>query len=139
MHPGSTDGAAENFLARVQQHAGVTSRSEAERLTRATLNALSENVSGGQMDDLVRRLPEELRPDTAHASGHAAAFDKGAFLDKVSGGIGTVDPEEAERQVSAVLGTVREWAPPEQTADTMAQLPPEFARLFQPPGGQREQ
>ncbi|MFD0775257.1 DUF2267 domain-containing protein [Streptomonospora algeriensis] len=124
-----TGDAGDAFLARVQQHAGLASRTEAQRLTDATLAALERSLSGGQFNDLTRNLPPALQPERA-ASGQAVAFDKGAFLDKVSGGVASVDPAEIERSVSAVLTTLREWLPPEEAENTMAQLPQELAALF---------
>ncbi|MDT0304077.1 DUF2267 domain-containing protein [Streptomonospora wellingtoniae] len=117
------------FLARVQQRSGIESRTEAQRLTEATLSALQRRLSGGQFNDLARNLPPALQPER-EASGQAAAFDKSAFLDSVSGGISTVDPAEVELAVNAVLNTVREWLPDEEVEDTLAQLPRELSELF---------
>lgn len=117
------------FLARVQQHAGLDSREEARRLTEATLDALQRSLSGGQFNDLARNLPPALQPER-EASEQAVAFDKGAFLDKVSGGVSTVDSAEVERGMSAALSTVRAWLPREETEDTLSQLPQELSALF---------
>ncbi|MDS1272415.1 DUF2267 domain-containing protein [Lipingzhangella sp. LS1_29] len=129
MYDESTDGAEERFLARVQQHAGLTNRAEARRLTEATLNELAVAVSGGQVEQLVRNLPEPLQPGTPKA-GQATAFDKQAFLDAVSGSVPSTDLEEMEVLASAVLNAVREEAPDRQVDDTLAQLPPDLAALF---------
>lgn len=124
-----TGDAGDAFFARVQQHAGLGSRTEARRLTEATLSALERSLSGGQFNDLTRNLPPELQPER-EVSGQAVAFDKGAFLDKVSGGVSSVDPAEIERSAGAVLNTLRGWLPPEETRDTLAQLPRELRELF---------
>ncbi|KII00037.1 hypothetical protein LP52_03590 [Streptomonospora alba] len=124
-----TGDAGDAFLARVQEHAGLDSREEARRLTAATLAALQRSLSGGQFNDLAGNLPPALQPEH-EASEQAVAFDKGAFLDKVSGGVSTVDPAEVERGVSAVLNTVRERLPREETEDTLSQLPKELSALF---------
>ncbi|GAA4891468.1 DUF2267 domain-containing protein [Streptomonospora salina] len=124
-----TGDAGDAFLARVQQHAGIASRGEALRLTEATLAALQRSLSGGQFNDLARNPPPALQPES-EASGQAVAFDKGAFLDKASGGVSAVDPAEVELSVSAVLTTLRERLPREETEDTIAQLPRGLAALF---------
>ncbi|QBI53120.1 DUF2267 domain-containing protein [Streptomonospora litoralis] len=124
-----TGDAADAFLGRVQQHGGLASRGEAQRLTESTLAALQRSLSGGQFNDLARNLPPALQPER-EASGQAVAFDKGAFLDKVSGGVATTDAAETEQLVSAVLNTVREWLPHEETDNTLAQLPKDLSTLF---------
>ncbi len=126
----STDAAEEGFLARVQHQSGLTSRAEARQLSDATLGALATAVSSGQLADLTRHLPNAVQPSD-HSPGHATSFDKGAFLDAVSGGVPSTDLEEVEILTSAVLNVVREEAPQEQVTDTLAQLPPELAALFQ--------
>lgn len=134
MHPSPEyDDATENFLARVQQHAGVTTRIEAERLARATLHALGERISSGQAADLAPGIPPELRPEIEpeRARGQAKAFEKNAFLDRITGQIGTVDIEVAERQARGLLRTLYEWAPEGEIDATLAQLPPELAELFE--------
>ncbi|TQN32542.1 uncharacterized protein (DUF2267 family) [Haloactinospora alba] len=136
MHPGYTDSATENFLARVQEHNGLESRAEADQLSRATLSALAQCVSAGQMDDLTAGLPEDLHSAIEAGTRQAKSFDKRTFLDQISGGIGSVDMSEVERKTQGVLRTLREWAPEGQSSDTIAQLPPELARLFAPSGSQ---
>lgn len=133
MHAGLGDEygeAMESFLARVQQRSGLSSHDEAARLARGTLSALAESISGGQMGDLAPVLPTELRPQIEQARGQARAFDKSAFLDRLSGDIGTVDMDEAEKQARAVLHTLYEQAPEGEIDDTVAQLPAELSRMF---------
>lgn len=130
MQPGDEDTTMEDFLARVQQLGELGDRTEAERATRATLRALAESITGGQMDDLAPGLPMGLRPEIEQARGQARSFDKGAFLDRVTGGLGTVDIDKAETQVRAVLRTLYERAPEGEIGDTIGQLPPDLARMF---------
>ncbi len=131
MHPGYEDSAMEEFLGRVQQRSGLTTREEADRTTRATLGALAEAITGGQMGDLSPGLPMELRPEIEQARGQARAFDKDAFLDRITGQTDTVDLEKAETRARAVLQTLHEWAPEGEIDDTVEQLPPELSRMFQ--------
>lgn len=124
------DDTMENLLARVQQLGELDSRTEAERATRATLRALAESITGGQMDDLAPGLPATLRPEIEQARGQARSFDKATFLDRITGGLDTVDLDKAEAQVRAVLGALYERVPAGEIEDTIGQLPPELARMF---------
>lgn len=131
MHPGYEDSAMDEFLARVQQLGDLTTREEAERATRGTLSALAESISGGQMGDLSPGLPMPLRPQIEQARGQARSFNKGEFLDRVTGDVDTVDIDKAETQARAVLRTMYEWAPEGEVDDTLEQLPPQLAQLFE--------
>lgn len=120
----------ESFLTRVQQVGELSSRDEADRATRATLGALAESITGGQMDELTPGLPRELRAQVEQASGQARSFSKEAFLDRVTGGTGTVDTGKAETQARAVLRTLYEWAPAGEIDDTVRQLPSDLSDMF---------
>jgi uncharacterized protein (DUF2267 family) len=137
MQDEHVDTAEENFLRRVQQHSGLTSRTEARRLTEATLSALAVAVSAGQVTQLARHLPVGLQPGH-RAAGQAVKFDKAALLDTVSGAVPSTDPEEIEILTSAVLNTVREQLPAAQMSDTLAQLPDDLAALFHGAPGDRQ-
>lgn len=129
--PGPQGMTMETFLEQVQQRAGLSTQQEADRLARATMSTLSERVTGGQANDLSPALPPELRTELARFSGQATSFDKNAFLDRISGEIDTVDLEEAEKQVRAVLTILRQWAPGGEIDATIAQLPSDLAALFE--------
>lgn len=124
-------GPMQSFITRVQQLAELSDRDETERVIHGTLGTLAETITGGQMGDLAPVLPVELRPDIAESRGQARPFDKGAFLDRVTGHIDTVDIDTAETQVRAVLQTGYEWALAGEIDDTLAQLPPDLAAMFQ--------
>ncbi len=123
-------GTMRSFVEQVQDSAGLSSFEETDALARATLRTLAESISGGQVDELTRGLPQELRDELSKRSGQARSMEKTAFLDRVSGAIQTTDLEAAEQQVRAVLTTVREWAPAGETDDTVNQLPSSIAGLF---------
>ncbi|WP_019854277.1 DUF2267 domain-containing protein [Actinopolyspora mortivallis] len=118
------------FEEQVGQRTGLSDTTEIERLTRATIRALSERLAAGQLNDLEPALPPELREELHSFGGQAVSFDKETFLDQVSGEIDTVDVDEVERRVSAVLGVLLAWAPGEEIEDTIAQLPPDLAEMF---------
>ena len=124
------DATMSSFVEQAQEAAGLSSFEEADALVRATLRTLAESISGGQVDDLTRGLPQEVRDELSKRSGQARSMDKNGFLDRVSGSIQTTDLETAEQQVRAVLKTVREWAPAGETEDTVDQLPKSLADLF---------
>ncbi|SFE47045.1 Uncharacterized conserved protein, DUF2267 family [Actinopolyspora alba] len=120
-----------DFAEQVRQSAGMSSADEASRVARATLTTLAEAVSAGQVDELAEGLPEELRNELSQRSGRARSLNKLEFLDRISGEIATTDLETTEEQVRAVLTTLRRWAPSDETADTVEQLPGSIAGLFE--------
>lgn len=124
------DATMSSFVEQAQEAAGLSSFEEADALVRATLRTLAESISGGQVDDLTRGLPQDVRDELSKRSGQARSMDKNGFLDRVSGSIQTTDLEVAEQQVRAVLKTVREWAPAGETDATVDQLPKSIAGLF---------
>jgi uncharacterized protein (DUF2267 family) len=119
-----------SFVEDVQGATNLDSADEAERLTRATLGTLAEGISGGQVDDLMPELPEELRRELSGRSGQARSLDKTGFLDRVSGEITTTDMETTEDLVRGVLRTLRSWAPEGQIDDTVDQLPRSISEMF---------
>ncbi|SDQ32081.1 DUF2267 domain-containing protein [Actinopolyspora saharensis] len=119
-----------SFQEQVQQRTGLNDATETERLTRATLRALSERLAAGQLNDLEPALPPELREELYRFDGRAVSFDRDTFLDQVSGEVDTVDIDEVERRVRAVFEVLLQWAPGEEIEDTIAQLPPDLAEMF---------
>jgi uncharacterized protein (DUF2267 family) len=129
--PARSGPALQRFVEQVQRLAGLSTESEAETLTRATLSKLGERISSGQARDLTAALPAELAAElTSHATPQATAFQRDELLDQVSGVIHSVDIETVEAQVVAVLTTLKQWVPGDQLDDTFAQLPPDLVNLF---------
>lgn len=118
------------FVEQVQQRGQVPLLKEAEQVARATLAALADAVSETQAAALKPALPPELAEEMAQKHGQANAFDTGAFLDRISGHVATVDHDALEAQVRAVLVTLAEWQPAGQIDDTLGQLPAGLADLF---------
>ena len=50
----------DEFIGQVQHRARLSSRGEAERATRATLETLAERLAGGEEQDLAAQLPAEF-------------------------------------------------------------------------------
>ncbi|NMO89207.1 DUF2267 domain-containing protein [Actinomycetospora sp. TBRC 11914] len=121
------------FTGQVQRRLGLETESEAELLTRATLNEFGKAVSSGIAQDLTVTLPPELSAElrAQHQSDdQARAVDKAAFVDAVSGAVHSVDADEVERQVEQVLRLLREWLPEDQVDRTLEQLPGGLAELM---------
>jgi uncharacterized protein (DUF2267 family) len=122
--------ALRSFVEQVREKAGVDSPQEAEVLVRATLRTVAESITGGQVDDLTSGLPTELRQELRQHRGQARRIDKRGFLDRISGELVTTDEDTTEKQVRAVLSTLRSWAPAKEIDDTVDQLPSSLAELF---------
>lgn len=118
------------FIQQIQHRASLEQYEEAHQLAVATLEALGQSVSGGQAQQLAQWVPPELGEELTGHTGHASAFDKSNFLDKIGGKIFTVDIERVEQYVRVTLQTVRSYAPTEEFDNTIAQLPDELAALF---------
>ena len=118
------------FVEQVQKRGPLQFAEEAERVSRATLAALADAVSSSQAGALTPALPPELAEEMAAKTGQANAFDRGAFLDRISGHVRTVNQDELENQVRAVLATLADWQPRDQIDDTLQQLPAPLAELF---------
>lgn len=129
--PRDTDQTKEAFLARVIDEAPeVRTDAEAEQVARATLSALANAVSAGQISDLMPALPPGLAPEGTAVASNAQQVDKSAFLDQVGGASGSTDVEVVERQVRAVLTTLTRWAPNAQISATLDQLPADIREMF---------
>lgn len=126
-----TDQTAEAFLAQVSSEVPeVRTDNEAEQVTRATLSALANAVSAGQISDLLPALPPGLAPEGPAVAGNAQQMDKSVFLDQVGGESGITDVEAVERRVRAVLATLARWAPNSQIEATRDQLPADIREMF---------
>ena len=118
----------DEFLAQVQQAAGIDSREQAEQAVHATLRTLAERISGGQAKDLAVYLPAAVRTDLMTATEEAEPFGREEFLDRIAA-IESIDRPTAERHARAVLTTVRVSVPAREVSDTLDQLPSDIARL----------
>jgi Uncharacterized conserved protein (DUF2267) len=65
----------DEFIALVEGE-GDVSREEADRAVQATLRTLAERLSGGEVADIARQLPQELRPWLSDGA-KAEPFDQG--------------------------------------------------------------
>lgn len=123
------------FIDAVARRAGVSS-TEAVSVTRATLETLTDRITGGQARGLAGQLPVELREHlhkTTSAAGaqFAEPFRLEEFVQRVSARAG-VDGALANAGVRAVLTTVGETVSSEELEGTVSQLPKEFWEIIRP-------
>jgi uncharacterized protein (DUF2267 family) len=118
------------FVQTVHERTGL-SRQEAADLSRATLEALSERLSEGEVVQLSAQLPEGLREYVRPGKKkQAERFGLDEFLQRVSEHTG-LTLQETTAGVSAVLTTLREAVPAAEFRDVMSQLPADFAGLLE--------
>ena len=125
----------EHFIERVARRAGLA-RDEAVRATQAVLEALGERISAGQVDDLAARLPVELeqplKRGKARSKGAARPLSLDEFVRAIADREGAT-ADEAQEHARAVLATLREAVGEKEFADTVAQLPKEYAPVLARP------
>jgi uncharacterized protein (DUF2267 family) len=122
---------ADDFIIRVAERAGIDLE-PAQRAVEATLETLAERIAGGDVADLLARLPVEL-----HAPLHRVGDDRRAaarrmsrddFLRRIAEREGA-DPLAVAQHAQAVFATLRE-AVGDEFLDVRAQLPPEYSDLL---------
>jgi uncharacterized protein (DUF2267 family) len=122
---------AEEFWERVAQRAALDADG-ARRATHAVLTTLAERISGGEVDDLIARLPVELHPPlqegNALSKGVARRLSLEDFLRRIAEREG-VAPAEAREHARAVFATLREAVGEEEFLDVSAQLPLEYTAV----------
>jgi uncharacterized protein (DUF2267 family) len=125
----------EAFLERVEQRTSFD-RIGAERATDAVLEALGEKISRGEADDLERELPHELHAalelGEIKTGGEARHMSLDEFLGRVAE-LEDTTSDEATLHAEAVLATLREAVSEKELADLTAQLPGDYAVLFERP------
>ena len=125
----------DTFLDRVGRRTDLD-RLGAERATDAVLEALGERVARGEIEDLERELPRELRPalerGEATTGGQAQRMPAGEFLARVAA-LEAVGPDEATVHVEAVFAALRETVTADELADLTAELSDDYAPLFARP------
>jgi uncharacterized protein (DUF2267 family) len=132
-NPARSSATLSAFTGQVQRRLGFETQSEAEVLTRATLNELGKAISAGLAQDLTVSLPPELSAELRAQrpkDDQARSVTKDAFVDAVSGRVTSVDAEKVEHQVEQVLHLLREWLPEDQVDRTLEQLPGGLAELM---------
>jgi uncharacterized protein (DUF2267 family) len=123
---------AEEFLARVAERTGLDFDG-ARRATEAVLEVLAERIAGGEVDDLIPRLPlalhDPLRRGRAASGGSARRMTLEEFLERIAEREG-VDPFGASEHARAVFATLREAVGDDEFFDVTVQLPPDYGVLL---------
>jgi uncharacterized protein (DUF2267 family) len=122
---------AQEFLQRVAERAGLDVE-EAARATVAVLETLAERIAGGEVHDLITRLPVELHEPLKRGGEQrdrpARRMSVDEFVLRVAARE-RVSPEQAPQHIRAVLEALRE-AVGEEYFDVRAQLPPEYTSVL---------
>jgi uncharacterized protein (DUF2267 family) len=101
----------QEFLQRVQEQINATepatqTQRAAEQAITATLQTLSERLTGGEATDLAAQLPEELKAPLQRSAEEAEGFSLEEFYGRVAEREG-VDIETARHDASAVMSVLR--------------------------------
>jgi uncharacterized protein (DUF2267 family) len=122
---------AAEFWERVAERAALDADG-ARRATDAVLTTLAERISGGEVDDLISRLPAELHAPlekgNALSSGVARRMSLDDFVRRIAEREGAT-PAEAREHARAVFATLREAVGENEFLDISAQLPLEYAAV----------
>ncbi len=119
------------FAATVAEQAGL-GKEEAADLTRATLEALGNQLSGGEVRDLALDLPGGLADSLPRRSGGAHPVPLRDFVRQVSERTG-LNEAEVTRGAGAVLTTLGRTVDSPHVQHALAQLPAEYRRLARLP------
>ena len=121
----------EEFIGQVRERARLASREEAEKATRATLETLVGRLQGNEAQQLAAQLPPELAHYMQLASaGIGDSYGLDEFFRRISMREG-VEIQDASFHARVVTGLLSEIVTMGEIADVRAQLPPDFARLFE--------
>ena len=116
----------DTLMGQVQNRVRLSSRADAERAVRSTLETLAERIPAGLARNLAAQLPHEVgehlrrvADDPSHESGER--FDRDEFIHRISDRAGVDDPQAAylarvvfeviDEAASLVMDTVRGVVP----------------------------
>jgi uncharacterized protein (DUF2267 family) len=115
------------FYATVAERAGL-SKEEAADLTRATLEELAGQISGGELQQLAVALPDWLVPHLPRHDGRAHPKQVTEFIRELSRRTGLTE-EETRRGVKALLSVLNEAMDPRHLDHALSQLPQDYRQL----------
>lgn len=118
----------DEFISKVAERATDGNREKAGNLTRATLQTLSERISGGEAEDLASQLPQDLKTWLTASEENPEDFDFEEFTKRVWQRARLPSQADAERGVAAVFATLREAVTAGEFDDVLAQLPDQYRR-----------
>jgi uncharacterized protein (DUF2267 family) len=121
----------DEFIAEVRRRARLATTEEAENATQATLQTLAERIEIDEVKDLASQLPRELAMYMqSPTTGIAESFSLDEFFHRVSEREG-VDLADATFHARIVAALLSEVVTVGEIEDVRAQLPPDFAKLFE--------
>lgn len=121
----------EEFISSVKRRARLTSAEEADRAVKATLETLAERLTGDEAEQLAAQLPGKVAMymQPSHA-GTNDDFSLDEFFSRVSERE-KVSLVEANYHARVVTGLLTEVVTMGEIEDVRAQLPEDFAELFE--------
>lgn len=120
----------DEFIGQVQARARLSSRGDAERATRATLETLGERLAGGEPKDIGTQLPRELgRYLMTPEAETARRMSLDQFFERVSEREG-VDLPIAVHHARAVVSVLNEAVSQGEINQVRGQLGEEYFPLF---------
>ena len=122
----------DQFLAEVKNLADLGNDEEAEKATRATLEALRERLAGNEPSNLAAQLPPEIA-SYVEGSGGQGSFDLAEFYSGVAQKEG-VGQDEAAKHARAVATVLQTAVTGGELDHVRSQLGNEYKELFGQPG-----
>ncbi|MBV9389463.1 MAG: DUF2267 domain-containing protein [Chroococcidiopsidaceae cyanobacterium CP_BM_ER_R8_30] len=121
------------FIQQVQDAAQLSSKEEAEKAIRATLETLKERIVGNEASQLAAQLPPEIGQYLQGREGeNGQYFPLIDFYQRVSEKEG-VEPPAAAIHARAVFSVIQEAVTPGEFADMRANLSEDYLDLFPTP------
>lgn len=124
----------ERFLDQLRR-AGLGSRERCERVSTAVLCQLERRITGGEARELNAELPWAMRDLLRRCELDPRARPERYGRDELVARLAEeleVDAGLVEPMIRTVLSTVRTLLSEKETADVMAQLPPDLQALWAP-------
>jgi uncharacterized protein (DUF2267 family) len=115
------------FYAAVAERAGL-SKEEAADLTRATLQAIAGQISGGEVQKLAQSLPDWLAAELPRHDRSAHPMALPDFIRQLSGRT-RLKEDETRRGVSAVLSVLRQATDGTHLEHALTLLPKDYRQL----------
>lgn len=120
----------DEFIKHVQTVAQLSSKDEAERATRATLETIKERIVGDEASQLAAQLPKEFGQYLHGREGeNGDTFGLDEFVERVSRKEGT-ELTTAATHVKAVFTVLASAVTPGEFADVRANFSEDYSELF---------
>ena len=118
----------DEFITRVQEEAELEDRAEAEAITEATLETLSERLTRMERRNVIAELPDELK-EFLWKREETTRFLLDEFYNRVAARADLRAPEAVHRS-QAVMTVLMEAISAGQINAVLKELPEEFEELF---------